>query len=248
MVSTHRTDGAQQRLVGLDVFRGWAIVMMIVFHFAYDLAFFRLVHFSVVHDPFWVYFRYVIVSIFLVSVGVSLGIVHTPRIRWDKVWRRAMILGGASIVVTVATYIQAPHAWVFFGILHLIFVASLVGLAFVRVPRLALVTAVVILYGSYTGWLTGLQHQFFLAVYHPLHLPHRTEDLVRFFPWMAAVLIGIGVYGTGWYRPFFSAPFLAAQSRINRMLAFLGRHALLIYLLHLPLLFGMVMGVDMFRR
>ncbi len=248
MASTRSGDEGGRRLVGLDVFRGWAIVMMIVFHFAYDLAFFRMVDFSVVYDPFWVYFRYVIVSIFLVSVGVSLGIVHTPRIRWDKVRRRAMILGGASVVVTVATYIQAPHAWVFFGILHLIFVASLVGLVFVRVPWLALLTAVAILWGSYTGWLTGLQHQFFLAVYHPLHLPHRTEDLARFFPWMAAVLIGIGVYGTGWYRPFFSTPFLSAQTRANTVLAFLGRHALVIYLIHLPVLFGMVMGFDILRR
>ena len=248
MASTRNADGKKKRLVGLDVFRGWAIVMMIIFHFAYDLAFFRMVDFSVVHDPFWVYFRYVIVSIFLVSVGVSLGIVHTPRIRWDKVRRRAMILGGASVVVTVATYIQAPHAWVFFGILHLIFVASFVGLLFVRVPRLALLAAGLILWGSYTGWLTGLQHQFFLAVYHPLHLPHRTEDLARFFPWMAAVLIGIGAYGTGWYRPFFSTPFLAAQTRANTVLAFLGRHALVIYLIHLPLLFGIVMGIDMLRR
>ena len=248
MVSTRSADGKMGRLVGLDVFRGWAIVMMIVFHFAYDLAFFRMVHFSVVHDPFWVYFRYIIVSIFLVSVGVSLGIVHTPKIRWDKVHRRAMILGAASVVVTIATYIQAPHAWVFFGILHLIFVASLVGLLFVRVPWLALVAAVGILWGSYTGWLTGLQHQFFLAVYHPLHLPRHTEDLARFFPWMAAVLIGIGAYGTGGYRPFFSTPFLAAPTRFNAVLAFLGRHALAVYLIHLPLLFGIVMGVDMLLK
>jgi len=231
------------RLVGLDVFRGWAIVMMIVFHFAYDLSFFHLVHFSVVHDPFWVYFRYVIVSIFLVSVGVSLGIVHRNGIRWDKVARRAMILGGASILVTMTTRIQSPHAWVYFGILHLIFVASLVGLAFVRFPRIALLMAVGILYGSYTGWLLALQHHVYLWVYHPLHLPRYTEDLARFFPWMAAVLIGVGVYGMGWYRPFFLIPFLSAPTRFNTVLAFLGRHALLIYLLHLPILYGIVIGI-----
>ena len=243
MDSTRKT-----RLIGLDVFRGWAIVLMIVFHFAYDLAFFRLAHFSVVHDPFWVYLRYVIVSIFLVSVGVSLGIVHTPRIRWDKVRRRAWILGGAALIVTIATRIQSPHGWVYFGILHLIFVASLVGLAFVRFPRIALLMAAVILYGSYTGWLLDLQHHLYLAVRAPLHLPNYTEDLARFFPWMAAVLIGIGAYGMGWYRPFFSTPFLAAHTRINTFWAFLGRHALLIYLLHLPILYGIVMMVARLSR
>jgi len=231
------------RLIGLDVFRGWAIVMMIVFHFAYDLSFFHLVHFSVVHDPFWVYYRYVIVSIFLVSVGVSLGIVHRNGIRWDKVARRAAILGGASIIVTMATRIQSPHAWVYFGILHLIFVASFVGLVFVRFPRVALLVAVMILYGSYTGWLLELQHRLYLWVYFPLHLPSHTEDLARFFPWMAAVLIGVGAYGMGWYRPFFSASFLSAHTRFNTFLAFLGRHALLIYLIHLPILYAIVMWI-----
>jgi len=237
MASTHSTS---TRLVGLDVFRGWAIVLMIVFHFAYDLAWFRFAHFSVVYDPFWVYFRYVIVSIFLVSVGVSLGIVHRNGIRWDKVARRALILGAAAIIVTIATRIQSPHAWVYFGILHLIFVASLLGVLFVPFPRTALLVAALILWGSYTGWLLDLQHQFFLSVYRPLHLPRATEDLARFFPWMAAVLIGIGVQRLGWHRPFFSSPFFAARTPINHGLAFLGRHALIIYLIHLPVLYGLV--------
>ncbi len=238
----------KHRLVGLDVFRGWAIILMILFHFAYDLAYFHLVHFSVVHDPFWVHLRYGIVSIFLISVGVSLGIVHTPRIRWDKVRRRAMILGGAAMLVTIATRIQSPHGWVYFGILHLIFVASLTGLLFVRFPRVALLAAILILYGSYTGWLLELQHHVYLALRRTLHLPHYTEDLARFFPWMAAVLIGIGAYGTGVYRRFFSIPLLSARTRFNGFLAFLGRHALLIYLIHLPVLFGIVMELAQISR
>ena len=243
MASTHST-----RLVGLDVFRGWAIVLMIVFHFFYDLAYFGFVHFSVVYDPFWVYFRYVIVSIFLVSVGVSLGIVHYRGIRWDKVTRRALILGAAAIIVTIATRIQSPHAWVYFGILHLIFVASLVGLVFVRFPRAAWIVAALVLWGSYTGWLLAWQHQLFLSVYHPLHLPRSTEDLARFFPWIAAVLIGIGAYGTGAYRPFFSLPPLSSRNSFNDTLAWLGRHALVVYLIHLPVLFGIVMGAHLLMR
>jgi uncharacterized membrane protein len=105
---------------------------------------------------------------------------------------------------------------------------------------LALFVATLILYGSHTAWLLDLQHQFYLAVRYPLHLPSRTEDLARFFPWMAAVLIGVAAYGMGWYRRFFTMPFLAAPNRMNQTLAFLGRHALVIYLIHLPILYGVV--------
>jgi len=243
MASTYKT-----RLVGLDVFRGWAIVMMMVFHLFYDLALFGFVHLSVIHDPFWVYFRYVIVSIFLISVGVSLGMVHGRGIRWDKVARRALILGAAAIIVTLATRVQSPHAWVYFGILHLIFVASLVGLFFVRAPHAALALAALVLWGSYTGWLLGWQHQLFLSVYHPLHLPRNTEDLARFFPWIAAVLIGVGVSGMGWHRVFFSWSFLTSNHRINTVLSLLGRHALVVYLIHLPVLFAAVMGVHFLMK
>jgi uncharacterized membrane protein len=232
---------AKVRIVGLDVFRGWAIVMMIVFHFAYDLAFFRFIDANLARDTFWVYFRYLIVAIFMVSVGVSLALVHTPRIRWDKVRHRAMILGGASIVVTIATYIQSPHAWVYFGILHLVFVVSLIGLIFVRRPWWAVASAVVVFALSVLD-MTG-QHALFQTVRPLLHLPYRTEDLARFFPWFGAVLMGIAGHGWGWHRMFFSLPFFATGNPFNQVLAFLGRHALVVYLIHLPVLFGIVMGI-----
>jgi uncharacterized membrane protein len=232
---------AKGRLVGLDVFRGWAIAMMIVFHFAYDLAWFRFTDADLSHDLFWIYFRYVIVSIFMVSVGISLSLVHTPRIRWDRVKHRAVMLGAASATVTIATYIQSPY-WVYFGILHLIWVVSLVGLIFVGRAGWALVTALVIFYATSNGWLLDVQHAFFKAVHPILHLPRGTEDLARFFPWFGAVLMGIAAHGWGWHRIAFAWPLLAAPNALNRALAFMGRHALAIYLIHLPVLYGLVMG------
>jgi len=205
---------AKTRLVGLDVFRGWAIVLMVIFHFAYDLAFFRFIDINPVRDAFWVFFRYVIVSMFMFSVGVSLALVHTPRIRWDRVRRRAVILGAAAAIVTIATRIQSPHAWVYFGILHLIWVASLAGLVFIRFPRMALVVALLIFWGSYDdGWLWQMQHRLFEQMRPLLHLPYRTEDLARFFPWFGMVLIGIGTHGLGWDRWLFALPVFSARTR-----------------------------------
>jgi len=232
-----------KRIFGLDVFRGWAIVMMIVFHFSYDLWYFHLADIDIIHGTFWIYFRYLIVSIFLISAGVSLAVVHTPRIRWNKVARRAMILGIAAAAVTVATRIQAPRSWVYFGILHLIWVASLAGLVFVRRPWIALVSALLVFAGSYNdGVLWQAQHQFYTWAAPLLHLPRYTEDLARFFPWFGAVLMGIAGYGFGWHRRVFGSVFLSAPNSFNKALAFLGRHALVIYLIHLPILFGIVMA------
>ncbi len=235
-----------KRIIGLDIFRGWAIVLMIVFHLAYDLAWFGFVNIDITRDPFWVYFRYVIVTIFMVSVGVSLALVHSPHIRWKRVIRRILILGLAAATVTIATRIQSPHAWVYFGILHLVWVASLAGLLFVHRPWLAMGTAVLIFVGSYDqGVLWQAQHQLYSWARFLLHLPRVTEDLARFFPWFGAVLVGIAAYDLGWGRRFFSLPIFSSHNRFNQMLAFLGRHALIIYLIHLPLLYGIVWGIRM---
>jgi len=115
MASTvkHTPVDTSSRLIGLDVFRGWAIVLMVIFHFVYDLAWFGFVSVDVTRDPFWVYFRYVIVSIFMLSVGMSLALVHRDGIGWGRVGRRAMILGAAAVVVTIATRPVTPCVGLF---------------------------------------------------------------------------------------------------------------------------------------
>jgi uncharacterized membrane protein len=146
----------------------------------------------------------------------------------------------------VATYFQAPHAWIYFGILHLIFVASLLGLAFVHHPRAAFIAAIVIFILSYLD-ITG-QHALYHWVRPILHLPYQTEDLARFFPWFGAVLMGIAGYDLGWGKYLFDVPLLASRNRWNKILSFMGRHSLLIYLIHAPLLYGAVMFVSKIVR
>ena len=119
-----------KRIAGLDVFRGWAIVLMVMYHFVYDLKYFSYISTNLDKDIFWVYSRYVIVFMFLVSVGMGLKLTHRSGIKWDKVKKRTVILGAASILVSVSTYIQFPHTWVYFGVLHFILLASWLGLLF----------------------------------------------------------------------------------------------------------------------
>jgi len=103
---------------------------------------------------------------------------------------------------------------------------------------------VLIFAGSWNdGILWQAQHLLYDWVRPILHLPRYTEDLARFFPWFGAVLVGMALYDLGWYRPIFSWSFFAADTRVNRVLAWMGRHALVIYLVHLPVLFGLVMGM-----
>jgi uncharacterized membrane protein len=233
-----RLKSSGRRLIWLDLFRGTAIGLMILFHFCYDLNYFGYLRIDIGHDPFWLVFRWIIVWIFLLAVGISLVLVHGGGIRWRSVFRRIGILGGAAALVSLATWVVFPRSWVYFGILHFILTASLAALPFVGRPRLALGTALLILGGSAAGILH--MHGLYEWLRPFLHLPRYTKDLVPFVPWFGVVLLGVAFASAGWHR----TPLLVsveARGRATRTLAFLGRHALAVYLLHLPLLFGAVM-------
>ena len=64
------------------------------------------------------------------------------------------------------------------------------------------------------------------------NIPKHTVDLVSFIPWFGVVLIGIFI---AHYRLI---GLRIKESPISASLSFLGRHSLIIYLIHQPLLFA----------
>jgi len=226
-----------KRLYGLDVFRGWAIILMIVFHFFYNMQYFEVLDIDLKEDMFWVLFRVLIVSIFLFSVGISLQLVHETTIKWVDVKKRLLTLGGASLLVSVATYVQFGNSYIYFGVLHFIFVATFVGLIFLYRPYIAIAVSIMIFIGSATKGLD--LHWLYLLLQPLLDLPTYTVDLMRFFPWFGVVLLGISFVSLGHHKQIFESKIFYQGFLHNRFLSFLGRHSLVIYLIHQPILFGL---------
>lgn len=232
-----------QRLIHIDLLRGIAILLMIAYHFSYDLTYFGFVNFDFHNDPFWLHARTLILSLFLLVVGISLVLSTRNGLRLPPYLRRLGILAGSALLISLSSYLMFGPRWIFFGVLHFIVLASVLGLPFVRVPWLAL------LLGSGLIVLDRLfSHGFFdhaavqwigLMTHKPL-----TEDYVPLIPWLGVVLIGIGLAGTFSRQP---PPWLEQQGAtpVARLLRLAGRHSLLIYLLHQPLLLGLLWLVNM---
>ncbi|WP_018239527.1 heparan-alpha-glucosaminide N-acetyltransferase [Ensifer sp. BR816] len=227
----------------LDALRGLALVAMAIYHFTWDLEFFGYVAAGTAGSGGWRLFARLIASSFLFLAGYSLVLGHSPKFRGRAFLRRFAKIAGAAALISIATWFALPQSFIFFGILHAIAAASLVGILFLRLPApvsfLAAAAAFAAplylrspLFDAPALWWVGLSET----------IP-RSNDYVPLLPWLAPFLLGLGTAKL--LHPIFAAWARPAQTDRDRKLwikplAFGGRHSLAIYLIHQPLLIGLV--------
>ena len=96
---------AKERITEIDVLRTIAIVMMIIYHTAFDLRSF----YSWDIDLFgrsWEVFRVITVSAFLLASGMSSQLSSRPL-------RRAAIVLGYALLISAVTYIYDPNTFIY---------------------------------------------------------------------------------------------------------------------------------------
>jgi len=221
----------------VDALRGTAVLLMVIYHFSFDLNYFKQVHFDFYHDPFWLGFRTLIVSLFLLLVGVSLHLATRFGLDRRRYLRRLALLACCALLVSLGSYLVFPASMIYFGILHFIFFASLLGLVMLRFYWINLIAGLGLIM---LGW--RFQHPLFdlpalqwigLMTHKPI-----TEDYVPLLPWFGVVMIGLFLG-----RKFFNGSWVPVgrwQGRWQQALMLGGRHSLLIYMIHQPLLFGLL--------
>ncbi|MCZ8547916.1 DUF1624 domain-containing protein [Mesorhizobium qingshengii] len=229
-----------KRIIAIDIVRGFAFVTMASYHFAWDLEFFGYTDPGLTAYGWWRIYARCIASTFLVLVGVSLYLAHGRQIRWNGFWKRFAMVAGAAIAISVVTRVAMPDGFIFFGILHEIALASLLGLAFLRLPAvLTLAVAAFLIAAPVYLRLEAFDHPWLwwvgLSAINP-----RSNDYVPLFPWFGAVLSGIATAkfaSTSGIRARLAS---LAPGRWANPLVFISRHSLAFYLIHQPLLIGCV--------
>ena len=231
------------RLAVIDAARGIALIAMTVFHFAFDLELFGIAEPGTINEPQWKYFARAIASSFLFLAGFSLYLACCQGIDWSKWrWRMAKILA-AALVITIATWFATPDMFIFFGILHMIAFASIVGLVFVHLPWwITALAAVMVLVLRNTDRTELLDAPFWwwsgLSQYIPT-----SSDYVPVFPWLAPALIGIAAVKLCHQKGALEKlSLIKADNRAGRGLQFLGRHSLVYYLLHQPIMIALLLS------
>lgn len=247
----------KKRIYLLDELRGLAVFCMVFYHAFYSMSEFfgfeigtKLLDFFTPAEPFFA-------ALFIVISGISSRLSHDNT-------KRGVRLLCIALALTVITAVIMPMmnfegAEIYFGILHLLSLSMLIfsalraGLDKIN-PIVGFVLCIVIYiltYGVSAGFvgIAGLKtfalpaalyktnyfmplgffnSSFHSADYFPL-LPH-------LFMFLAGTFIGI--YAANGRFPAFT------YRRRSKALCFLGRHALVIYIAHQPVIFGILWVVE----
>lgn len=247
-----------KRIHLMDELRGFAVFCMVFYHGFYTLAFLMgqswgewLYRFFMPAEPWFA-------GLFIFIAGISSNLTHSNLVRGVK-------LLGVALLVTLATAIAVPDELIVFGILHFLSVCMIAfGLLQLLRRRLGrteeppfrlwpvVVCAVLFIVTRYlaSGYLqipfvlrVFLPSGWYQAWLAPLGLPgpgFSSADYFPLLPWCFVFAAGTVVARLAKAGKF---PAWTYPSRVP-FFSFLGRHALLIYVLHQPVIYGAALLVQ----
>jgi len=239
-----------ERHARLDALRGVAIVWMALFHFCFDLNHFGFIKQDFHVDPFWTVQRTCIVSMFLFCAGFGQAIALEqgrggPRFT-RSFWRRWAQVAGCAALVTLGSMWMFPRSYISFGVLHCMALALIVmrltagagaglwllGLAALVAPQLV-----------HDAWFdTRATNWIGLVTRKPI-----TEDYVPLLPWIGVMWWGLAA--GQWVLAHRRRWVAGALPQWLEPLATLGRWSLSFYMIHQPVLIGLLMAwISLFRH
>lgn len=215
---------SSRRFLEIDLLRGIAICLMVVFHTAYDLATFYDYPYRL-YDGYLYYIGRLSAILFIFLAGISATLSRSAI-------KHGLRLLGWALLISVLTYFLYPHTYIRFGILHLL-ATSLLSYPFLKTkrPGSLIIPAVIIWFiGNVFSDMTTST-----ALLLPLGLTtedFRSLDYYPLAPWYAIFLFGVFVGQTVYKRK----TALLSHSKLPDMLLMPGRNSLAIYLAHQPLI------------
>ena len=231
------------RIHHLDVLRGVSVLAMVVYHFFWDLGYFKFIELKEVTRGLPLLLAQCIGASFIIISGISFRLASLSNNFSAKFLKRLLVLILICSLITSITFFLNRTSFIFFGILHFLTTCSILGLLFLKIKKnyfffilffcsFAVSTSEITFdLPDYFSWL-GLNSE------API-----TNDFYPIFPWVSFYFFGLWIsepirgYLTnqskmvGTYHPKFIV--------IYKGLQFLGRNSLTIYILHQPIFFSL---------
>jgi len=219
------------RIREIDLLRVLALILMILYHFVYDLDFFTSAPVQV-DSWYWFVEGKISALLFIFLAGVSSGFSHHPL-------RNALKILSWALIITLVTYIAMPESYVRFGILHFLGVIALLYPILQKrsTPFLILYSLLALILGFLFSrtvisgpWLLPL------GIYYP---GFSTIDIYPLFPYS-----GVSALGILFYRFKYAPLDMRSSYSLPPLIEKMSKHSLLIYLIHQPILLSILFVVQ----
>lgn len=231
----------------VDFLRGIAIIMMVIYHTMFDVVFLRISYIDLASLPVLL-FLYPIGTMFLLLVGVSLTLSYSRTEGTLSSWERqrkfilrGLYIFGGGMLVTLGTWLYLKQGYVIFGVLHCIGVSTILAYPIIRQRIYPLILGIIcVILGVFLQLMVVVDFPWLLWVgFIPSNF--YTVDYFPLLPWFGVVLIGIFI-GNSLYQNNKRRFRIRDLSQVHtvRGVCFLGRHSLLIYLLHQPIIVALL--------
>jgi uncharacterized membrane protein len=235
----------------LDALRGMAVVWMTVFHFAFDLNHFGFIHQDFYRSPVWTVQRTCILSLFLFCAGFGQAMAVHAGQSWGRFWRRWLQVAGCAVAVSIGSSFMFPNSWIYFGVLHGMAVMLLVCRATASWGRwLWLAGFAMVMLGLFASnvqallpdpgaWNLKALNWIGLISHKPV-----TEDYVPLLPWLGVAWWGMATGQWALARGLTGRLEVGASRWLPLHMAWMGRWSLSWYMVHQPLLIGVLVAVS----
>lgn len=239
----------KKRFIWLDELRGVALISMLIYHIIFQSTVVGCIGTDILYRPVSIFFQLVAQILFISIAGISTYISRNNLKRGIKIL-------SCAIVITVVTYVVMPENRILFGILH--FLGTMMILYWLILYRLTYLPAIpmigingilfFILHFTRIGdkiyiFLQGsLQSIIARKWLRFLGLPDAnfvSSDYFPIFPWIFLFLFGVFL---GKYIKENEEKFLIDREPIF-WLSFVGRYTLFIYMIHIPIIWGILFGI-----
>jgi uncharacterized membrane protein len=236
------------RFIELDVIRGFALMFMILLHLMWDLDYFGILKLNAEFYQSNVIVQVLFFSIVGVCQSLKSDVQSLPieqrRAKTRKMAVRGLYILGLGMVISLATFIVMPDRPIFFGVLHCIGLSILISIPLVRLKEKTILIAIPCIIGGIILGNIAVETPTYLQLVlglHPSDVMRHTIDYFPILPWFGVTMLGIAI-GSLLYKDNtrqFRIPELSA-SRPAKFCSWCGRHTLSIYIIHQPLIAGVL--------
>lgn len=236
----------KQRIVMLDTIRGILILLVVLYHLLYDLNDIYGVYTPFFYTAGMALFRNVFVGMLVFIAGFSCNLSHSNFKRGIKTFLCGML-------ITVVTYVFMPEERILFGILHFMGAAmllyALTAQALSRIPAgVGVLLSAALFFGTFR-----LEYGYLGIGSFGVNLEKMPDNILFLILGFPSKIYSADYYPLmPWFFLFLTGTFCGRNIKNRKIpqilcrnicppLSFIGRHTLLIYLLHQPVIYGSFM-------